>query len=395
MHEMPVNFQQALQQIRSMGEQSVRQQEELRELRKQALELLQKHSCNLDALEGLVAQSKAENPSLRCAAPFRECLNEKFPAPELETSYTLLAADGSQINPDRHAQVEFGAINVGAICIRPGQGLAPQEQVRSRLMFLNDLFTSSGDFLTDDLVALKRDLAERQFLVDLARGQPAPVVALTDGPLELFHEPKGNHEFEDDLQHYMDVLHELAALGTAAAGYVDRPRGDLIVRLLELVVLQDRRQIQRAGQDHPLRGVYDYHLFGDLKPGERSAVFAIHSKSASGFTGETALHFYYLNVGRPDHAYLSRVEIPRWVAADERLLNLTHASLLAQSRHLGARPYPYLLHRAHEIAVISFDERNQLENMIVAELLRQGVVVDDRSNKQLAKNASSNHTRFR
>ncbi len=193
----------------------------------------------------------------------------------------------------------------------------------------------------------------------------------------------------------MPIKTGLLCVPTYDEGAVAAVRGLLAQSVRELVVLQDRRQIQRAGQDHPLRGVYDYHLFGDLKPGERSAVFAIHSKSASGFTGETALHFYYLNVGRPDHAYLSRVEIPRWVAADERLLNLTHASLLAQSRHLGARPYPYLLHRAHEIAVISFDERNQLENMIVAELLRQGVVVDDRSNKQLAKNASSNHTRFR
>lgn len=392
---MPVDFQQALQQIRSMGEQSVRQREKLRELQAQASEVMQQHSCDLDMLQGLVEQGSAANPSLRCAAPFGECLNEVFLAPAEENSFTLLAADGSQINPDRHAQVEFGAINVGAICMHPGSGQPPREQVYSTLMFYSDLFTSSGDFLTDDLVALKRDLAERRVLAELASREPGPVVALTDGPLELFHEPNKSPEFETDLENYQKVLQELAALGAATAGYVDRPRGDLLVRLLELIMLQNRGQINRAGRDRPLRGVYDYHLLSDLQPGERSAVYAIHSKSSSGFTGELALHFFYLNVGRPEHAYLSRVEIPRWVAENKRLLDLTHASLLAQAKHLGARPYPYLLHRAHEIAVISFDERDQLENMIVAELLRQGVDVDDRSNKQIAKNASSNHARSR
>jgi NurA-like 5'-3' nuclease len=84
-------------------------------------------------------------------------------------------------------------------------------------------------------------------------------------------------------------------------------------------------------------------------------------------------------VGRSNNPYLSRVEIPRWVAENEHLLNLLHASLLTQARVLGARPYPYILHRAHEVAVISYDERQQLENMIIAELYRkQGVEVEDR-----------------
>jgi hypothetical protein len=390
---MPVNFQQALQQIRQMGEQAVQQQEEMRKLRDEALKLMIQYTCELDTLQSLVDQGSAANPALRCAAPFRECLTDAFPKPELESGYTLLAADGSQINPDRHAMVEFGAINVGAIRMCPGQGQPPQEFVHSQMMFYKDLFTANGDFLTDDLVALKRDLAERKVLADLARKEAGPVVALTDGPLELFREPKGNREFEEDFKSYQKVLEELAGLGVATAGYVDRPRGDLIVRLLELIILQKQGQIDQAGQERPLRSVYDYHLFEGLQPGERSAVFAIHSKSSSGFTGSLALHFFYLNVGRPDHPYLSRVEIPRWVAESERLLNLTHACLLSQARHLGARPYPYLLHRAHEIAVISFDEHDQLESMIVAELRRQGIAVDDRSNKQIAKNASSNHTR--
>ena len=383
---MPVNFQQALQQIREMGKQATQDQRRLEEKRAEAEALFLQFADALDTLEQLVERAAAENSSLRCAAPLREFLNQTFPTPVPESRYTLLAADGSQINPDRHAMVEFGAINVGAIRMLPGQGQAPEELVQSQMMFLQDLFTASGSLLTDDIVALKRDLAERQVLAELARSQPGPAVALTDGPLELFREPKGMPEFAEGLKAYQEVLQELAEMEVATAGYVDKPRGDLLVRLLELVILERRGQLKKAGQERPLQGVYDTYLMRNLlKPGERSAVLGIHSGSAQSFKGRLALHFCYLNVGRPGHPYFSRVEIPRWVADNERLLNLLHACLLAQSQHLGARPYPYILHRAHEIAVISYDEKNQLENMIVAELRRQGVPVDDRSNKQIAK----------
>ncbi len=384
---MPVNYQQALQQIREMGSQAPLREERLKELRNEADALLVQYAAELDTLEQLVERASDSNPALRCAAPFRENLLRALPTPPLELPFTLLAADGSQINPDRHAMVEFGAINVGAIRMCPGQDQAPQEIVSSQILFHDDLFTASGNPLTEDIVALKRDLAERQMLADLARREPAPAVALTDGPLELFREPKHMPEFDEELRRYQAVLEDLAGLGVATAGYVDRPRSDLVVRLLELIILQRRGQLSRAGEERPLRGVYDFNLYWSLlKPGERSAVFSIRSGSAKSFQGRLALHFFYLNVGRAEHPYLSRVEIPLWVAESERLVNLLHACLLGQARHLGARPYPYALHRAHEVAVISMNERDQLENMIVAEMRRQGIPVDYFSNKQIAKN---------
>lgn len=393
---MPVNYQQARQQIREMGKHLPQQVERQRQLHVLAKDVFHQIAYELDTLDQLVEVAAAENPRLRCARPFREALDWHVQAPPLEETYSLLAADGSQINPDRHGMVEFGAINVGVIQMRPGQGQSPTELVRSRLMFHDDLYTSSGSQLTDDLVALMRDLAERQELVSLARSEQGPVVTLTDGPLELFRDVKGSKEFEDEFEKYQDVLDELAAMDVATAGYVDRPRGDLVIRLLELVILKRGGKFDQAGIDRPLLHIRDEILFRDLlKPGERSAVFAIHAGAGRGFSGRLALHFFYLNVGRENHPYLSRVEIPRWVAESERLLNLLHGCLIAQAHHLGARPYPYVLHRAHEIAVVSRDEHDQLETMIAAELRKQGIMVDDRSNKQLAKDSSSNHTRSR
>ena len=53
---------------------------------------------------------------------------------------------------------------------------------------------------------------------------------------------------------------------------------------------------------------------------------------------------------------------------------------------MGARPYPYILHRAHEIAVVKFDEKKQVEQMLDLELRKAGSEVDQESNKQSAKN---------
>ncbi len=97
------------------------------------------------------------------------------------------------------------------------------------------------------------------------------------------------------------------------------------------------------------------------------------------------MHFFYLDVGRPGRPSLARVEIPAWVAHNPEMLDHLHAALVDQCRILGARPYPYLLHRAHEVALVSMQEKEQVTQMIAAELRRRGVPVSERSNKQFIK----------
>ena len=111
-------------------------------------------------------------------------------------------------------------------------------------------------------------------------------------------------------------------------------------------------------------------------------MFAIHSSSAKLYKDEIALHFFYLNVGR---AGLARVEIPAWVAGSPEKLDALHAALIEQCRIMGPRPYPYLLHRAHEVAVVSIREKEQATQWIAQELRQRGVPVGERSFKQSAK----------
>jgi hypothetical protein len=52
---------------------------------------------------------------------------------------------------------------------------------------------------------------------------------------------------------------------------------------------------------------------------------------------------------------------------------------------MGARPYPYILHRAHEIAVVKFEEKHQVEQMLDVELRHAGSEIEAGSYKQSAK----------
>jgi hypothetical protein len=383
---MPINYQQAVTQIREMGERAPRRAEILSALREQAMKLLIENAEEGQALRELVERGGHLNPRVRSAVPTDERLDASIAAQAVAEPFAILAADGSQINPDRHSMVEFGAINVGSIRMCPGQ--PPRERTLTRLLFDEDLYINNAP-LTEEVVALWRDRYERELLFELAqedRKAGLTVVTLTDGPLELFREQGDNSEYKKQLEAYLKVLRELAKTGAATAGYVDKPRSDTLVNLLGMILLEQDGRLSRCGEEHPLWPVRDLDLFsGLLQPGERSAVFGLRSKSSEKFTDELSLHFFYLNVGRAGDPHLARVEIPRWVAGDARMLNLLHAALLEQSLQMGARPFPYIIHRAHEVAVVSFQEKDQLEIMIAAELRRQGLDVGASSNKQSAK----------
>ena len=80
-----------------------------------------------------------------------------------------------------------------------------------------------------------------------------------------------------------------------------------------------------------------------------------------------------------------RVEVPAWVAEDKKLLNDLHAVLVDQCQAISNRPYPYLLHRAHETAVVTRDEKEQVDTMISLELRNRGLKPGFKSGKQYHK----------
>lgn len=394
---MPIDFQQIDRKIREIGAGARRRGEQLEQRRDRARELLAAHADRIETLRERVERAGQVDPNLRCAAPLDEPLSTRRPAPPLPQAATLIAVDGSQADPDRHAQAQFCLVNVGAVVLRLHSGRAPEVHTESELLYGDELETRYGS-MTEGMVALRRDLRERSKLDELSGDLPGPVVSFTDGPIELWGARGGEDAaaYALALQSYLAVLSRLQARGVVTAGYVDKPSADLVVRLLEIAGAAPQ-QLEQLREHHPLRGVSDRWLFGEkgaplLGPGERSAVFTIRSASERSYPGALAPHFFYLNAGTPGHPWPARVEIPRWVAEDAEKLDLLHAVLVDQCRVMGARPYPYLLHRAHEVALVRQDEKAYVEQMLVRELRLQGAELDEGSYKQSAKDRPGRQT---
>jgi hypothetical protein len=387
---MAIDFQQIYAKIKEIGIGARERRERIENVRKRARDLLEENANELDYLRMIVERATEADPNIRCALPVNESLASHIPTPASVKEATLIAADGSQINPDRHASVQFCLVNVGAISMCLNSHQSPLIYTESELLYGDELDTTTGT-MTEGMIALRRDLEERAKLEELSRELEGPVVTFTDGPIELWGARDGENAgvYRESLEKYRSVLSRLQENGIITAGYVDKPAANLVLRLLELILAQ--REEQKNFRDyHPLRGVTDRWLYGEksaplLSPGERSAVFAIQSKTGKDYQGVLSPHFFYLNVGSVGHPWPVRVEIPKWVADDPEKMDLLQAALVEQCRMMGSKPYPYLLHRAHEVAVVKREEKFQVEQMLMQELRRQDDETDDGSYKQSAK----------
>ena len=394
---MPVNFQQIYARVKEIAEGANESKRILEERRNQARELLSFYAADLDYLREKVEAAKAVDANIRCATPLKESLASFYPPPVSVTDATIIAADGSQVNPDRHAAIQFCVINVGVIAMRLSSGEAPFVTVETELLYGDDLLPN-GNPLSDGMVAMRRDIHERMKLDEVSKDISGPVVNLTDGTIELWG-AKGDdpQAYANFVEQYLGVLSRLHSRGVVTAGYVEKPSADLVVRLLEIATA-DEEQIRKLRDFHPLRGVSDRWLYGErdnplLPPGHRSAVFGLQSGSEKKYKGALSLHFFYLNVGTVGHPWPVRIEIPRWVAEDQKKLDLLHCVLIEQCKMMGSRPYPYLLHRAHETALVRYEEKGQIEQLLVLELRRIRAEVGDGSHKSSAKSLRIKTTR--
>lgn len=397
---MPIDFVSIYQKIQEIGQGARQRQKALEEQQQKARDLLTSWAQEMDTLRAKVEAAKQADPTLRCAVPLNEPLDSHYPAPAPVMEATVIAADGSQINPDRHAAVQFGLVNVGAILLKQGTDEAPRIFTESELLYGEELLVN-GAPLSEGMVALRRDLAERLKLEELAKNISGPVVTFTDGPIELWGaQGEDSRAYAEFLEKYKSILSRLQSRGVITAGYVDKPSANLVVRLLE-IASADPEQIQHIREYHPLPSVSDRWLFGEkgaplLPAGHRSAVFKLQSSSEKNYTGVLALHFFYLNVGTDDHPWPVRVEIPQWVAQDNTKLDILHSTLLTQCKLMGHRPYPYLLSRAHEIAVVRHEEKQQVEQLLSLELRKHGEESDVPSHKQTSKvSVESTRKRYR
>ncbi len=392
---MPLDYRAVYQKIQHFASHARTLYEEQDRRKQDALKTLHAWAERGPALQKMVATAAGIYTPWRSAQPTDEPLTLAVdPPPDAEhrvAQALVLAADGSQIEPDPHAALYYALVNVGVVMM--AADLTPRTHIVSELYTPEDLLTQRLQ------VNLMRDLRERAALAEAAKvlqGRQSPsadweafyadlppttaLLGLTDGPLELWGaKDDPSHSFEQALQTYLAHLRDLRDMAVISAGYVDNPHANLVVHTLALAAQQpplQREQILKiVHNDHPFQGVNDTALFAHLlKPGQRSAIFGLASQSRAQYTGDLALHFFYLNTAiDPQTPNIARVEIPQWVAHDTEALNTLHAVLIWQSRRVPHTPYPYILRRAHEVAVVRREDRQAVETWLKRELLAHGL----------------------
>jgi len=374
---MPINYldlgpqiedycRQAAESLNDRGKQTVK-----------ALDLLRQFAGEIAAgkhedLSALDSKAVAD----RCARPDAESVCDHFYTTS-ENRYNLLASDGSQITSTHHDALPISLINIATVFYKPESPTAPDITVSSEFL-KDDKGILRLETVSENEINTTRDVRELEALAQWD-GQPdAQLILMGDGPLELFREPTGGPAHERLFQRYLAALQTICGNGGIAAGYTDKPRARLVIRMLELIYPQ------KTGD--ALTAITDANLFSEmLPPGARSALFELNFPAADAYGGPISLRFFYLNVGRKDNPWIVRVETTASASETNGHIDLLHKAILLQCALSGTRPYPYVLHRAHEEAVVRFADRDEVTRWISSRLLRLGTAVPLDSHKSSLK----------
>jgi hypothetical protein len=313
--------------------------------------------------------------AFHAAIPTDDPLNAVHPLPAIPEQFTFIAADGSQIQPDRHGAALYYLINTGSLVYRHGSNRAPEAHSQPVLSYAEEDLYENELLVAGNLLDVRRDLAELTRLADLCAAEPpGPIIAVVDGTLILWVlENLSPERRQEKVGKYLNQLDRIREAGSNVVAFISRPRHGEVVSLLHLANLDgDANRAKR--EPNPLGHLPDRAIFESLPPGVRSALFASPSPINHGYyqpAGHT-VQFFYLNLAEEGHdAVIARVELPAWVAEDAARLALVHGAIVAQARITG--DYPYALARADELAFIGGRERQAFEEMVTTALLRAGV----------------------
>lgn len=334
------------------------------------------------AMEGWRHDPEAADARLRAAmaddpSPYAlsggEDPGAAFDAPPF-TGATVVAADGSSIDPDRFAAVQCYVISIGEVVLPyHAVGEARLEAKSWVGPHPDDPDPGEGGWA----VTLRRDVQELEAAVRLAEGTArGATVMLLDGTLlpwdlDATRVPEFlRTEMLGRTDRALQRLHGLGP-GVSAGAYVSASRAGNVVMSLRAL----------AGKPAGPWPPSDAPLFARrLRDGQRSALFlSATSRKDSVESQLTGIQvcFFYLRVGGD----IARVELPQWAASPPQLARL-HATLVDQCRRCGG--YPRALQEAHEQAVISAGDRLQFARQLESEAARQGLTTPG-NGKQMSK----------
>ncbi|MGQ9567236.1 MAG: DNA double-strand break repair nuclease NurA [Anaerolineae bacterium] len=305
-----------------------------------------------------------------------------FPAPEAPRDFSVAAADGSSMGPDRHFPVRYYVLNTGYAVITYGSRPGALLDSRSRLYFRDEEVYLALQHRTlpveGAILSAKMVVEELATLLEVASQAPRPVVALTDGVIILWGLQNVPEEVQGEfLGPFLETLDRFAQERIPVANYISLPGAHDVVNALrvglcpEPVVNCVRCEFEAGREESAcgsLAGIPDRELFTYLREGERSDLFQSRAPILEKYR-EHRVGCFYVNAGQE----IARVEAPLWVLENPAMLDLVHAAVADQCRR--GRGYPPALQEAHEQAAITTADRRVVEEMIEEAFARRRVVL--------------------
>lgn len=375
--------------------------EQRRQHLQQALDILNDEAIDLNELKKKIALSK----TTWLVADIVDGLNKRYQPPQPPEDFTVIATDGSHIDVDRHQSTRCYLINIGSVVLSYGDNPNATLDSHPRLYSEDEEMVISPpdgigreQMIEGTLLGIKRSVEECRRLADMAKELPLGVsaLALGDGSLILWGlSSKDCPSFVVDellvngfLRHLENIKNLNKDRALALASYISFPRSTDVVNTLRVAICPyDAPDCDRYCANIPsggrkcdaVAGVRDRDLFSSiLSDGERSALFINQSSIVNNYYGDHRIYFFYLRVGDE----IARIEIPQWVAMDNKLLGLVHSLVLDQCRR--GQGYPVALSEAHEQAVLTGADRENFQRLVELSLAEEHLPVSS-SIKSMSK----------
>ena len=272
------------------------------------------------------------------AAGLTENPSQTYDHGPVPDNYYVLAADGSQIDIDRHHSARCFLINIGNVQLKYGD--APEAEFSSdprlysgdeQMVIASAEDTHQEQTIESNLLGIKRAVEECAALAAAAAKLPqsSSTLALLDGSLILWGLAGREYpEFviktllDEEMLGYLDKMRKLDINNNfGLASYISYPRGNDVLNTLRIEAcphpIADTDKYCASCESREcdvLSGIQDRDLFdGLLVSGQRSALFKSRSKIIQRY-GPHKVYFFYLKLEEE----IARVELPEWSAITSR-----------------------------------------------------------------------------
>jgi hypothetical protein len=266
-----------------------------------------------------------------------------------ELDYQIIGVDGSQVYPDRHQGTACFLINTGAVKF--------EYLKRSKVTLFSEpnIFVESDldDSNLNDYVDCLREEFEFNLGANLAISDSSTLdfqLLIFDGSLIFWHLMSKDHSLKKFfLPKYLKAFNRLYQKQYLYCSYISLPNNKELINLIRMKLFNfelDKYSTKVVDKisDSDLMGII-------LDKNERSIVFENQAQIVQEYPSELKPHFFYLNVGNE----VVRVEIPKWIADDDKKIEVVERVVLDQCLKGGG--YPVVLAEAHEQAVIKSADR--------------------------------------